>query len=68
MPEPPPLGTPAPTTSLAGRLLNVFAAPGEVFEEVKATPPSVANWLVPVIIYAVVGAISVCMVSESDTV
>ncbi len=61
MPEPPPLGTPAPTTSLAGRLLNVFAAPGEVFEEVKATPPSVANWLVPVIIYAVVGAISVCI-------
>jgi hypothetical protein len=61
MPQPQSAGPPAPTTSLAGRLLNVFAAPGEVFDEIKATAPSVANWLVPVLIYAVVGAISVCI-------
>ncbi len=61
MPEPPPAETPAPTTSLAGRLLNIFAAPSEVFDEIKAAAPSAANWLVPVIIYAVVGVISVCI-------
>ena len=61
MPEPPASSPPTPTTPLVGRLLNVFAAPGEVFDEIKAAPPSVANWLVPVIIYAVVGAISVCI-------
>src|SRR6516162_4011560 len=43
--------------SLAGRLMNVFAAPGEVFEEVRIRPPSVANWLVPMLIFAVVGTI-----------
>jgi hypothetical protein len=61
MPEPPPTGAPAPTTSLSGKLLNVFAAPGEVFDDIKAAAPSTANWLVPVIIYAVVGVISVCI-------
>jgi len=61
IPEPPPAGAPAPTTSLAGKLLNVFAAPGEVFDEIKVAAPSVANWLVPVLIYAVVGVISVCI-------
>lgn len=59
IPESPPAAAPAPTTSLAGKLLNVIAAPGEVFDEIKAAPPSVANWLVPVLIYAVVGVISV---------
>ncbi|MGA3283733.1 MAG: YIP1 family protein [Verrucomicrobiota bacterium] len=62
MSGPQPAGPQAPTTSLAGRLLNVFAAPGEVFDEIKVTAPSVANWLVPVLIYAVVGVISVCIV------
>ena len=41
--------------------MNVLAAPGEVFAGIKATPPSVANWLVPVLIFAVIGTISVCI-------
>ena len=61
MTEAPPTAAPTPTTSFAGKLLNVFAAPGEVFDEIKATPPSVVNWLGPVLIYAVVGVISVCI-------
>jgi hypothetical protein len=60
-PMPQPAAAPTPTTSLTGRLLNVFAAPGDVFDEIKATPPSVVNWLVPALIYAVVGAISMCI-------
>jgi hypothetical protein len=36
--------------SLAARLLNVFAIPGDVFAEVKATVPSVGNWLAPALL------------------
>ena len=58
---PPTPAPPAPASSLAGRLMNVFAAPGEVFAGIKATPSSVANWLVPVLIFAVIGTISMCI-------
>jgi len=61
MPAPPPAAAPAPTTSLTGRLLNVFAAPGEVFDEVRVSARSTANWLAPVLLFAVVGVISVCV-------
>jgi len=44
-----------PTTSLAARLMNVFAVPGEVFDEVKASAHSAGNWLLP----ALVGSVSV---------
>ena len=59
--EPQPATPPAPTTSLAGRLLNVIAAPGDVFGEVKTSAPSVANWLVPIALWVIVGVISVCV-------
>ena len=36
-----------PPMSLAGRMINVIAAPGEVFEQVKTAPGSTANWLAP---------------------
>jgi hypothetical protein len=44
-----------PTMSLAGRLLNVFATPGDVFQEVKTASASSANWLVPAVILLLVG-------------
>jgi hypothetical protein len=44
--------------SLMARLMNVFAGPGEVFEDVKASPPTASNWLVPALILALVGVIS----------
>ena len=43
--------------SLAAKLLNVFAVPGEVFNDVKTTPRMVSNWLVPVVLGALVGAV-----------
>ncbi|MGA3162814.1 MAG: YIP1 family protein [Verrucomicrobiota bacterium] len=61
IPELQPVGSHPSATSLAGRLLNVFAAPGDVFDEIKTAPPCVGNWLVPILIYAVVGVISVCI-------
>jgi len=64
--EPPP--TAAPTTPLSGKLLNIFAAPGEVFEEIKATPPHVANWLVPVLISAIIGVLSTIIIFSQPAI
>jgi hypothetical protein len=51
---PTPSPTPEPAgTSLFARLLNVFAVPGEVFDEVKVSRPSIANWLLPALLLAV---------------
>jgi hypothetical protein len=52
----PPANAPPPiSTSLASRLFNVFATPGEVFDEVKDGPPSIGNWLVPVCLSILAG-------------
>ncbi len=64
-PEIPP---PPATTSLIARLLNVFAMPGEVFEEVKATPPTTGNWLVPVLLNALVGAIAAIILMSQPAI
>lgn len=47
--------SPPPTTSIGSRMFNVFATPGEVFEEVAAQPPATANWLLPALLLMVVG-------------
>ncbi len=44
-------------TSLGTRLTNVFVAPGEVFDEVKASPPTHANWFVPTVMAIIAGVI-----------
>lgn len=71
METPPPLpasepqAPPPPATSLAARLLNVFAVPGDVFAEVKVARPSAANWFVPMLLLAVIGALAaIIMVSQ----
>ena len=52
----PPEAPPPPAISLAARLLNVFAIPGEVFAGVRASRISIGNWLVPTLLLVVVGA------------
>src|SRR5947208_3351955 len=52
MPDIPPALEPTapqqrPSPSLPARMFNIFAAPGEVFDSIKNTPPAHANWLVP---------------------
>ena len=44
-------------SSLFGRLANVIASPAEVFDELRTAPRRAANWLVPAILLAVIGAI-----------
>jgi hypothetical protein len=63
-----PKATAVPSTSLSARSFNIFATPGEVFEEVKAAPASTSNWLAPAFLAAVVGVISVWIIFSQDTV
>src|SRR5262245_42046331 len=56
METPPPIpSAPAPAVprepemSLFARLLNIFAVPGDVFEEVKQSRVRTANWLLPLL-------------------
>jgi hypothetical protein len=52
VPDVPRDAKPPPATSLAARLLNVFAVPGEVFAEVKTGRVCIGNWLVPALLSA----------------
>jgi hypothetical protein len=58
----PPEAPQPPAISLAARLLNVFAIPGEVFAGVRASRISIGNWLVPALLLAVVGVLSAIVV------
>jgi hypothetical protein len=53
-PEPQPETPPPAQMSLAGRLMNIFAAPMEVFDSIRNVAPATANWLVPALILTVV--------------
>jgi len=55
--EAPPPAPPSPTSSLPARLMNVIASPAEVFDEVKATPTTTSNWVVPALIASVLGIV-----------
>ena len=53
-----PIESPQPM-SLSGRLMNIFVAPGDVFESIKPAPSRASNWLVPVLLACAVGVINV---------
>ena len=69
-PAPPPFPDDATASkmSLGARLLNVFAAPGDVFEEVRAAQPAAANWLVPVLVSCVAGVAAVFVMFSQPAV
>jgi hypothetical protein len=65
MDQPPPLPPEPfeePRMTLASRMFNVFATPGEVFEQVRVSPPSAANWVVPALLATIVGWIAVALI------
>jgi hypothetical protein len=66
--EPPPEGPPPAGMSLAGRLFNVFATPGDVFQEVKTAKASAANWLVPAVILILVSWASAVLIFSQDSI
>lgn len=65
---PPPSSQAPASTSLPARLLNVFASPGEVFEEVKNSATNAANWIVPVLLAIVVGVAAVMVMFSNPSV
>lgn len=58
IPEPQAAVPQTPATSLAGKLFNVIAAPGEVFDEIKTAPHRAANWLTPAFLLIVLSWVS----------
>jgi len=48
--------------------MNVFATPGDVFGEVKTAAPSVANWLVPAILFMVLSWLSAGLVFSQPAI
>jgi hypothetical protein len=49
--------TPDSSGSAFSRMFNVLAAPGEVFAEIKDRPVEHSNWLMPAVIWAVLGSV-----------
>jgi len=68
IPEPQPVEPSTPATSLAGRLMNVFAAPGEVFDEIKTAPHRAANWLTPALLLIVLSWVSAWLVFSQPAI
>jgi len=54
--------------SLGGRLLNVFATPGDVFQEVKTAGVSAVNWLAPALILIAVSWVSSWLIFSQDSI
>jgi hypothetical protein len=57
-----------PTSSLVGRLANVFVAPGDVFAEVKASPVCHANWYVPAIVFVLASWCAAGLIFSQPTI
>jgi hypothetical protein len=64
----PPAAPPAPAASLAGRLLNLFAAPGDVFDEIKPAGPANANWVVPALLLILVGWVGAALIFSQPAI
>ncbi|MEI7731021.1 MAG: YIP1 family protein [Verrucomicrobiota bacterium] len=63
-----PAPTPPPATSLGARLFNILAAPGAVFEEVKNSPPCLANWMVPIALSILATVLSVFLIFSQESI
>jgi hypothetical protein len=66
--ESPPDVPQPPAMTLAARLLNVFAVPGEVFVGVKAGRFCVGNWLLPALLSAAVGVLTIIVLLSQPSI
>ena len=67
-PQPMPENPPPSATTLTARLTNVFVSPSDVFDEVKAGPPTNANWIAPLVITMIVQIIFVMVIFSQPAV
>jgi hypothetical protein len=54
--------------SLGGRLFNVFATPGDVFQDMKSTTVCTANWLVPALILIAVSWVAAWLIFSQESI
>jgi hypothetical protein len=59
---------PPPASSLAGRLMNIFAAPGDVFNEVKTAGAANMNWIMPAILLTLVSWVSAALIFSQPAI
>lgn len=72
-PIPPAIGpepevSPVVPSSLASRLANVFAEPGQLFGALRLTPASTANWLAPALLLIVTSWVGAWLILSQDTI
>lgn len=60
-----PIQSGQPSTTLPTKLLDMLATPGDVFDEVVATPPRLTTWLVPTLLVSLAGLVWVAVTSEA---
>lgn len=58
MPPVDPATSEATSMSLTDRLTDIFFSPGAVFDSIKLGPPKVINWILPMLLAIVVGAVA----------
>ena len=54
--------------SLTGRLMNIFAAPGDVFNEVKSAGVAHSNWVLPAVLLVLAGWISSALIFSQPAI
>ncbi len=62
-----PVEAPAKPMPFTEKLTNVFAAPGELFDNVRDTPPTASNWLIPLILFVVVAVLMQQIIMHNAT-
>ncbi|MBC8001248.1 MAG: YIP1 family protein [Opitutaceae bacterium] len=58
---------PATPSSIGGKLLNVIATPGDLFDEIVATPSNRETWLVPTLLVCLTGLLLLPVATAKET-
>jgi hypothetical protein len=66
--EPQPEAPRPPAMSVIARFSNIIAAPSEVFDDVKASTASTANWLAPTLILIVISWIATALIFATPAI
>jgi len=64
-----PAPEPTKPMSLVDRIVNIFASPGELYENVRLTGPTTSNWLLPWLVFIIIAvALNQLMMSNPELV
>ena len=74
MEQPPPVpvvptaDVPPPRSSFFAKAFNIFAVPGDVFEEIRTAPAATANWLVPILVSSLLGIVASLIIFDQPNI